>query len=203
MWNVVHAERRALAADLAGLDDDRWATPSICSGWTVRDVLAHMTATAKNTPPAFVGQMITSGFRLTTLQEKGIAAERGDSPSETLERFRAVQSSTRHPPGPVDSWLGETIVHAEDIRRPLAITHAYPTDAAIRVANFYRRSNLIIGAKRRVAGLALRATDADWSAGTGPEVAGPIVAVVLAMTGRKAVLGELSGDGVSTLAQRP
>lgn len=162
-----------------------------------------MTATAKKAPLAFSAKMIASGFRLTTLQAKGIAAERGDTPAETLEHFRAVQSSTSHPPGPVDSWLGETIVHAEDIRRPLAITHTYPTDATVRVANFYRRSNLIIGAKRRVAGLTLRATDADWSAGTGPEVAGPIVAVVLAMTGRKAVLGELSGDGVTALAQRP
>ncbi|HEX3540863.1 MAG TPA: maleylpyruvate isomerase family mycothiol-dependent enzyme [Acidimicrobiales bacterium] len=65
VWTVVHAERQALAADLAGLDDDRWATPSLCSAWSVRDVLAHMTATAKNTPTAFLGKKIGSGFRLT------------------------------------------------------------------------------------------------------------------------------------------
>ena len=72
----------------------------------------------------------------------------------------------------------------------------------MRVADFYKGSNLIIGAKRRIAGLTLRATDIDWSHGTGPEVSGPITAIVMAMTGRKAVAGELAGDGVATLQAR-
>ena len=202
VWDVIHAERKALAGDLTGLDDQRWATPSLCSDWTVRDVLAHMTATAKLTPPTFLTKLAGSGFSLTKVQAKDIAAERGASPADTLAHFNAVVTSTKHPPGPLDTWVGEVIVHAEDIRRPLAIAHSYPTDAAVRVANFYKGSNLVIGAKRRVSGLQLRATDTEWSCGEGPEVAGPIVALVMAMTGRKAVLAELSGDGVATLAER-
>jgi hypothetical protein len=65
---------------------------------------------------------------------------------------------------------GETLVHAEDIRRPLGIAHADPIDALSRVANFYRESNLLIGGKDRLAGLTLRATDTDWTTGSGPEV---------------------------------
>ena len=111
-------------------------------------------------------------------------------------------NSSNHPPGPTDTWLGEVVVHSEDIRRALHIKHAYPTDAAVQVANFYKSSNLLIGAKTRITGLKLRATDADWSTGDGPEVAGPIVSLVLAMTGRTAATDDLAGDGVATLRSR-
>jgi uncharacterized protein (TIGR03083 family) len=199
---MIHAERRALADDLASIDDAAWDTESLCTGWTVRDVLAHMTATAKMTPPAFLGRIVTSGFSLTKLQSKDIAVERGTSGADALARFTAEIGSTSHPPGPVDSWLGETIVHGEDIRRPLGITHQYATDALVRVATFYKGSNIIIGAKKRVAGLTLRATDADWTAGEGPEVSGPITSIIMAMTGRKPAIADLSGDGVATLSSR-
>jgi hypothetical protein len=109
----------------------------------------------------------------------------------------------KHPPGPVDSWLGESIIHAEDIRRPLGIHHDYPVEAVVQVADFYKNSNLIIGTKRRIDGLALRATDTDWSHGTGLEVSSPVLALLLAMTGRKAAASELSGEGVATLQARP
>ena len=203
VWPTIHSERKALAADLEALTDEQWATPSLCTDWTVRDVLAHMTATAKISPPQFFGKMITSGFSLKSMQSKDMATERGGSPAETLARFTAEVSSSKHPPGPTDTWLGETIVHAEDIRRSLGIKHDYPTDAAVQVANFYKGSNLIIGTKKRIAGLRLRATDAAWSHGDGPEVSGPIVSLVMAMAGRKTSDEDLSGDGVATLRSRP
>jgi uncharacterized protein (TIGR03083 family) len=170
VWAVIHAEWKALAAILDTLTPDQWATPSLCGGWTVRDVLAHMTAAAKLTPPQFFVKLLTSGFSFEAVQAKGIAAERGSSPAETLARFTAEVNSTKHPPGPTDTWLGEAIVHAEDIRRPLHIQHAYPADAVVQVANFYKQSNLIIGAKNRIASLTLPATDQDalLDAGGGP-----------------------------------
>lgn len=48
----------------------------------------------------------------------------------------------------------------------------------------------------------LRATDAEWSTGAGPEVSGPLLSLLLAMTGREVALNDLSGDGVATLRQR-
>ena len=203
VWPTIHAERKALAADLEGLTDEQWATTSLCNEWTVRDVVAHMTATAKISPPQFFVSMIGSGFSLKRKQAKDIDVERGASPAQALERFKNEINSSKHPPGPNDTWLGEVVIHSEDIRRPLGIRHDYPTDAAVQVADFYKGSNLIIGAKRRIAGLRLRATDADWSTGDGPEVAGPIVSIVMAMTGRKPALDELSGEGVATLRSRP
>jgi uncharacterized protein (TIGR03083 family) len=203
IWAVIHDERKALAADLRGRTGEDWATASLCSQWTVRDVLAHMTSTASLTPPTFVAKLAGSGFKFEKLQESGVAANRGNSPADTMSRFEAVVTSVKHPPGPADTWLGETIVHAEDIRRPLGIEHRYPTEAVVQVADFYKGSNLLIGSKRRIAGLTLLATDTEWSHGTGPEVAGPILSLVMAMTGRKEPLDDLTGDGVATLRAQP
>jgi uncharacterized protein (TIGR03083 family) len=203
IWPTVQSERAALAQDLGSLSNDQWSATSLCSEWTVRDTLAHMTATAKISGAAFFPKLIASGFRLTAMQAKDIATERGASPDETLSRFSSVVDSVKHPPGPNDTWLGEVIIHAEDIRRPLGIPHDYPTEATVRVADFYKGSNLVVGAKKRIAGLQLRATDADWTHGSGPEVSGPILSLVLAMTGRHKAMSELAGDGVSTLMGRP
>ncbi len=202
IWPVVHAERRALAADLANLTPEQWATPSLCTGWSVHDVLAHMVATAKETPPRFLVGMLTSGFRLSRMTEKRIAEERAGGPAATLAAFRAVETATSAPPGPKLSWLGEALVHSEDIRRPLGIPHEYPLASVTAVTDFYASSNVLIGGKNRVAGVTLQATDTDWTHGTGPLVTGPARALMLATTGRKAALDELSGPGVETLRAR-
>jgi uncharacterized protein (TIGR03083 family) len=202
VWPTIHAERKALAADLDGLSEDAWATPSLCGEWTVRDVLAHMTGTAKITTGSFFPKLIGSGFSLGRLQAKDIAEERGASPADTLARFKQEIDATGRPPGPIDTPLGETVVHAEDIRRPLGIKHPYPTNDVVRVADFYKNSNLILGTKRRIAGLSLEATDTAWRHGTGPTVSGPMLSLLMAMTGRKAVLDDLSGDGLATLRTR-
>ena len=150
-WPTIHAERKALAADLASLTDEQWATPSLCGGWTVREVLGHMTSTAAMTPPKFFARLAGSGFRFNAMTAKAVAQECEGTPADTLRRFGEHVDSSTHPPGPVDTWLGETIVHSEDIRRPLAIAHDYPVDAVTRVIDSYRKSNLLIGGKNRAA----------------------------------------------------
>ena len=101
------------------------------------------------------------------------------------------------------AMLGEIVVHGEDIRRPLGLEHRPPEAALIAVADSWKNSNLLIGSKRRIAGLRLQATDAAWSHGDGPEVSGPLVSLVLAMTGRKGAHPDLTGEGLATLAERP
>jgi uncharacterized protein (TIGR03083 family) len=201
-WPVIHAEREALVADLAPLTDQQWATPSLAADWTVRDVLAHMTATAKMTPGRFIGKLIGSGFRFHALSAKDVAAERGDSGRAVLAAFTAQLTATTHPPGPIEAMIGEVVVHGEDIRRALGISHRYSDEALTGSADFYRKSNLLIGAKRRAEGLTLRASDVDWSAGDGPDVTGPLASIILAITGRRAGLADLSGPGLPTLTQR-
>jgi uncharacterized protein (TIGR03083 family) len=202
VWSTIHAERKALVGDLESAPEDAWSTPSLCSGWTVRDVVAHMTAAARMSGPRFFSQLASSGFSFEKVQARGIAAERGSSPADTLDHFRAVADSKGRPPGPLDTMLGEVIVHSEDVRRPLGIKHEYPTDAVVRAADFLKKSNLIIGTKRRITGVQLRATDADWQSGSGPQISGPMLSLLMAMTGRKAALDDLAGDGVETLRSR-
>jgi uncharacterized protein (TIGR03083 family) len=137
------------------------------------------------------------------LQAKGIAANLGTSGADTLSHFEAIVASEKRPPGPKDTILGETIIHAEDIRRSLGIAHEYPPDAVVELADFFKASNMIIGTKNRIKGLRLNASDADWSHGSGPEVSGPMLSLLMAMTGRKPVLQDLAGDGVATLRERP
>ena len=201
-WPMIHAERAALVADLEGLPDDLWTTPSLCVGWTVQEVLGHMTATAKQTPTRFFRGLAAAGLKFHAMTAKDAAAEAEGTPAETLARFKAQLTATSHPPGPVDAMLGEAVVHSADIRCPLGISRSYPDDELTRVADFYKGSNLIVGAKRRIAGLKLQATDVGWSTGAGAEVSGPMLSLVLAMTGRKGVVDDLSGDGLSVLQTR-
>lgn len=201
-WPLIHAEREALATDLATLTAEQWVTPSLCRGWTVRDVFGHIIATARMTPPAFFAGLARAGFRFNTMSANFIAAEATATPAEALAEFRKLLTATTHPPGPAEAMLGEAVIHGEDIRRPLGIKREYPAEAVIGVADFNKGSNLLIGSKRRISGLALKATDLDWQTGAGPEVAGPAISLVLAMTGRAAALGDLSGDGVATLGSR-
>ena len=100
------------------------------------------------------------------------------------------------------AMLGEIVVHGEDIRRPLGLKHEVPQALVTPVANSWKNSNLLIGAKRRITGVRLQATDAEWAHGTGPEVSGPLLALILAMTGRKAIHPDLDGDGVAELGRR-
>lgn len=201
-WAAIHAERKALADDLADLTPGQWTTPSLCSAWTVHQVLAHQVATARMTPARFVGKIVAAGFSLTRMLDKEIAVESADGPARTLAKFRSVQTSTSSPPGPKDTWLGEAIVHGEDIRRPLGLRREYPLPLVTRVTEFYSKSNAVIGGKRRLAGLTLKATDTDWSRGSGPLVEGPALALLLATTGRKTALEELSGPGLEILRSR-
>ncbi len=201
-WPLIHAEREALAADLAALTADQWATPALCTGWTVRDVFGHLIATARMTPPAFFAGMARAGFRFHTMSANNIAAEASATAAEALAEFRKLLTATTHPPGPAEAMIGEAVIHGEDLHRPLGLKREYPAEAVIRVADFNKGSNLLIGSKRRIAGLALKATDLDWQTGAGPAVSGPALSLVLAMTGRAAALGDLSGDGVTTLRSR-
>jgi acetyl-CoA carboxylase beta subunit len=98
--------------------------------------------------------------------------------------------------------LGETIVHGEDIRRPLGIRHDYPIEVVTQVAQYYQGSDLVVVAKGRIDGLRLVATDSSFTTGSGSLVSGPTLALVMAMTGRATYCNDLEGDGVELLRSR-
>jgi uncharacterized protein (TIGR03083 family) len=203
IWVHIHAERAAMAETLSSLTPEQWRAPSWCAGWSVKDVAGHLLASAEQTPLNFYKELIGAGMKFNVFADRGAKRLSALAPSELIERLKARTSTTNHPPAPVIAMLGEVVVHGDDLRRPLGLEHRVPEAALRAVADNWKKSNILIGAKRRIGGLRLRATDADWAHGDGPEVAGPLQSLVLAMTGRKGSHGDLRGDGVATLAARP
>lgn len=203
IWPLVHAERAALAADLAGLTNEQWATPSLCDGLTVREVLAHLTSEATLNPARWLIGVIRNRFDFDRQVAMRLAEQLGATPAETLERFRRVVTSTTKPPLPVVAMLGEMIVHGEDIRRPLGIRRDHEIRTLTQVAEYYASSDLVVLAKGRISGLCLVADDGPFSTGAGPLVTGSTLALIMAMTGRTIYCGGLEGDGVAALRDPP
>ena len=202
VWPLVHAERAALAADLADLTGEQWAAPSLCTGLTVREVLAHLIAGASLNPVRWLAGVIRCRFDFDQQVAMRLAEQLGASPAETMDRFRSVLTSTTKPPVPTLAMLGETIVHAQDIRLPLGIRHGYPIGTLTRLAAYYQGSDLPVLTKTRIRGLRLVATDGSFATGSGPLVSGTTLALIMAMAGRGAYCDELQGDGAATLRQR-
>ncbi|MET9861894.1 maleylpyruvate isomerase family mycothiol-dependent enzyme [Streptomyces smyrnaeus] len=202
VWQLIHTERAALAADLEDLTDDRWAAPSLCTGLTVREVLAHLTAGASLNALSWLVGVVRCRFDFDKQVAIRLAEQLGATPAETLERFRRIVPSTTKPPLPAIAMLGETLVHGEDIRRPLGIRHDYPVGVVTRVAEYYQGSDLVVVARKRIDGLRLTADDGPFTTGSGPVVSGPTSALVMAMTGRATYCDDLEGDGVELLRSR-
>ncbi|MFI1419700.1 maleylpyruvate isomerase family mycothiol-dependent enzyme [Streptomyces sp. NPDC020731] len=202
IWPLIHAERAALAADLADLTDEQWATPSLCAGLTVREVLAHLTAGASLNTVHWLAGVIRCRFDFDKQVAVRLAEQLGATPGETLERFRRIVPSTTKPPLPAVAMLGETLVHGEDIRRPLGIRRDHPIDVVTRTAEYYQGSDLVVVAKGRIGGLRLAADDGPFTTGSGSLVSGRTMALIMAMTGRAAYCDDLEGDGVELLRSR-
>ena len=202
VWPAIHTERAALAADLADLTDEQWSVPSLCAGLSVREVLAHLTAGASLNTVRWLAGVIRCRFDFDKQVAMRLAEHLGTTPAETLERFRHIVPSRTKPALPAIAVLGETIVHAEDIRRPLGIRRDYPIEVVTRVAEYYRGTDLVVVAKGRIGGLKLVADDGPFTSGSGLLVSGPTMALVMAMTGRAAYCNGLDGDGVELLRSR-
>jgi uncharacterized protein (TIGR03083 family) len=198
VWTMVHAERAALIADLEGVDGPRWDEPSLCPGWSVHDVVAHLVDTARTTRLGFVVAMARAGFDFDRQNAHGVARERGASPAQTLEKLRGGGHRTPTPPAPRDSRLVEEVVHGEDVRRPLGLVRAYPPEAVTRALRLQLRTPAAFGgAKETATRVRLTATDADLALGDGPEVRGGALALLLAVSGRPVAPEELAGPGLA------
>jgi uncharacterized protein (TIGR03083 family) len=98
--------------------------------------------------------------------------------------------------------LIDSFVHQQDIRRPLGLSRSVPPERLVRLAEIMIRDRVGAGGAKRARGLRLRATDVEWSSGTGLEVRGPAEALIMALAGRSAALQDLNGEGVAVLASR-
>lgn len=203
VWDAVHDERRSLARDLDGITGEQWSTASLCPGWSVHDVLAHLVDSATTTRVGFVRQMVSARFDFDRANDQGVRRHRASDPQQTLAAFRAVTGRTDTPLASPATRLVEAYVHGEDIRRPLGIAATYPPEHVMTALSYLARTGAGIGGGReRVHRLRLCPSDVDQHIGEGPEVHGSAIALLLATSGRPWGVGELTGPGVEVLAAR-
>lgn len=202
IWSAIRQERRRLADDLALLDADEWAAPSSCAGWTVEDVVAHLTAAAHTNRWRWIRSVVGSRFRFDVHNARRLAEQRGKDPAGTLERFRRAVDLQVQPARPTWAWLGEVIVHGADIRIPLGIDALPEQPTVDYLAHRFAAKSFTVPSAELAKGLSLVSTDGAFRHGNGPQVSGRSIDLVLAMAGRPAASERLKGDGVPILAQR-
>lgn len=202
LWALVRAERTALAQDLSVLSAEQWRHDTLCGQWDVEQVVAHLTAAASLNQSQWLYSMIGARFRPDVHNQRRLVEHRGRTPAETLHRFRAAIGSTTAPSGHTPAYLGEVLVHAQDIRWPLRLTGTPSVEALTAVADFFAERDFTVASRTRVAGLQLRAHDGPFATGTGPLVTGSTLALVMGMAGRAAYLDQLDGPGVPILRSR-
>ncbi len=201
--DATRMQRAALADDLRTLSDEQWATQSLCPKWSVRDVVAHLTAAASLGRARWVRSAVGARFDFDLHNARRLAEHRGNTSADTLSRFEQVIDSTTSTFGPKEAWLGEVVVHGGDIRRPLGIVHQPPVDALTPLATFFASRDFTVASKKAVQGVRLQATDGPFTTGAdGPIVTGSTYALVMAMAGRAAFLDDLDGPGVAVLRDR-
>lgn len=202
LWDLMHAARKSLADDLVQLDEPQWSTPSLCAGWDIEDVVAHLSAAATVGRWAWIRSIVAAGFRPAVHNERRLREQRGATPAATLERFQTVIGSTVAPTKDTAAYLGEVLVHSQDIRVPLGIPTEPDVEALTQVAGFYASRDFAVSSRSLVRGLRLEAADGPFRTGEGPAVSGSTLALVMTMAGRSAYLDELQGPGVETLRGR-
>lgn len=202
-WRTVHAERRQLAADLSDLSPEQWLLPSLCPGWDVHDVLAHLVDTARTGRVAFVRDLLRARMDFDRANEDGIARHKREDPLDTLVSFERAAALTRTPPARLVTRLVEAFVHGEDIRRPLGIPGRYPHGPVVEALLYQRRTPVAFGGGReRVTDLRLvdRGSGATW--GAGEDVEGDAIDLLLAASGRPVDPTRLTGPGAPRLLGR-
>ncbi|MGO8964891.1 maleylpyruvate isomerase family mycothiol-dependent enzyme [Mycobacterium sp.] len=202
LWALAHAERAALAEDLSGISPEQWRRGTLCGKWDVEEVVAHLTAAASLNQWKWLRSMLGARLRPDVHNQRRLVEHRGSTPAETLDRFHAVINSTTAPSAHIPAYLGEVVVHAQDIRNPLGLVRTPSVDALTPVAAFFARRDFTVVSRTRVAGIHLRADDGPFIAGSGSLVTGSTLGLVMSMAGRAPYVDELNGPGVQLLRSR-
>jgi uncharacterized protein (TIGR03083 family) len=192
---MVASEYLALAEVLERASEADWDTPSLCQGWRVREVVAHMTMPVRYDNDAFMKELSARDFDFTRLSND-VAARDAELPTdELLSNLRSDLLLSWEPPGGgLRGALNHSVIHGLDIGVPLAIARPQP-DKAVRVV----LDDLTVGGVHVhfgtiIDGRTLEATDSDWSYGSGPVLRGTEADLALMICGRTLPSGRVEGD---------
>lgn len=204
VWDMITEQRHQLGAILRDLSPEQWQTPSLCTAWTVCDVVGHLVT------PFVLGwggmflRLIGHGFNLdkTILRT---AQQLGQRPTAELLRILQANAPTRWAPpglGP-EAPLTDILMHTLDICYPLHIPHTIaPDKLQCALAFLVSRKSRAFTRPAWRAGLRLAPDDLAWSWGEGPEVRGTAQNIMMVLGGRTALLDEVTGPGVPQLRVR-
>ena len=205
----IRTEREALIDLLVTLDDEQWTTPSLCEGWRVEDVAAHLAWTPVLAPVEMPVRLVRARFSINgyILQTARRWSERGRDAIVSQLRVNARRDA-KLLGVPRVAALSDAIVHGYDIRRPLGFAREVPPPAYAVAATWHAELGPPLSwtfggdVRSRIAGLRLVADDMSWTHGEGPEVHATGEAMLLMMTGRPVQRSELTGPGADDLWAR-
>ncbi|MFM2072009.1 MAG: hypothetical protein RLZZ623_2272 [Actinomycetota bacterium] len=200
----VAAERRELADLLDGLTDEQWNAASLCAGWRMREVAAHVVMPFSLSLPRLFLKLAGNRFDFDRVADRWAKAEQRSN-AELVSALRANVDHRFTPPGfGPEAPLTDAVVHGQDIRRPLGMATAVAPEHAVVVLDLLVSPKAARGFVRKglVENLSLTATDADWTHGHGTPVIGSADSLITVLAGRSGAIDELSGDGVAMLRSR-
>ena len=207
-WNTLFWAESVELADLYdAISDSDFDHDSLCTGWQVRDVAGHMLFGHTTPMPQMIGFLLKHRFNVPKGSFEGSKAYgQNHTPAQLRATWRDV--ATNHTTKGITKVISrkegftDHLIHGQDIRRPLGLRRDIPPDRAVAALDALPTIGGFLASKKRMAGLSWKATDVDWSWGSGPLVSGPAEALILAAAGRPAALPELSGDGAGELTRR-
>jgi uncharacterized protein (TIGR03083 family) len=207
--DLTRTQREGFIETLEALTPDQWLAPSLCSEWRVVDVAAHLAWAPALGAAAGAAAMVRHGFSMNRMIARSAIAWSDRGRAAILDQLRDnARTGARPIAMPPVAALADAVVHGLDVRRPLGLPGEVPTESLAPLAAFALGTpwplNAVVGgsARRRVGGVRLVATDADWTHGTGPEVRASAEDLLLVLHGRAPRPDDLSGPGAPTLLAR-
>lgn len=203
IFEAVADERRTIANLIESLDDSQLAMPSLCAGWDVKTVAAHLVSVYADSFWVFQRTALRRASLARAIDE--LARKRAALPAAQIAfDLRQHADHPLSPPlfGPLDP-LADIMVHGGDIRIPLGLPFEPDLERSALALDFltlpWRFGFVPLG---RLRGISLRATDIDRTWGKGAEIRGPVAALMMSVSGRPALLSVLEGPGLSLLRRR-
>jgi uncharacterized protein (TIGR03083 family) len=191
---AVAAELTSLADLLDDASDAQWDTPSLCAGWRVREVVAHMTMAARYSEQEFMAELQRCAFDFTRLSNE-IAARDANLPAgELIKNLRSeVMRHWAPPGGGYHGALNHAVIHGLDVTVPLGVRRLAPDQTIRMILEDLTGGDVSARFGVDIAGRHLQATDLDWSFGAGPVLRGPAADLALVICGRSVPPGRLEG----------
>ncbi|TDW81916.1 MULTISPECIES: maleylpyruvate isomerase family mycothiol-dependent enzyme [Kribbella] len=192
--SAVAHERSELAGVLAGLQPEAWDEPTLCAGWRVRELVAHITMPYRISMPRFLAGMVRSGGNFNRYADRQARQDAADlTPAQLVECLRQnINHPWKPPGGGYAGALSHDVVHGLDVTVALGIDRQVPSER-LRIIFDAMKPRQIKYFGVDLTDVQLQATDLNWTYGAGVPLAGTAQDLLLVLSGRSLPPNHLSG----------